>query len=102
MNDLPLGGPAKRVALAIAIVLAACNDTAEPRSQWTVAIVTDAVVPQFGDRLLVEVFPDGEVACAECRRQIPISAQTVWPVELGITPPPSARQSGSISLSSSR
>lgn len=69
---------------------ASCSDAAEPRPQWTVAIVTDASVPQMGDRLLVEVLPaDAAAACPECRRQIPIDAQTVWPVELGITAPAS-------------
>lgn len=51
-------------ATIAAIVISACSDTAEPRPQWTVAIVTDASVPQFGDRLLIEVLPEeGAAAC---------------------------------------
>lgn len=75
-------------AMMAAIVIAACGDTPEPRPQWTIAIVSDAALPQYGDRLLVEVLPaDQQAPCAECRRQIPVDARTVWPVELGITPP---------------
>lgn len=77
-------------ATFVAVALTACSDTAEPRPQWTVAIVTDAPVPQFGDRLLVEVLPEeGAAACAECRRQVPIGPLTTWPVELGVAPRPS-------------
>lgn len=81
----------RALALSALVMLASCGDSvADARPQWVVSIVTDAAVPQFGDRLYVEILDaGGSSACAGCRRQIPIGADTAWPVELGIVPPPS-------------
>ncbi len=60
---------------------------ADARPQWTVTIATDAPVPQFGDRLLVEVLDGGGIACAGCRRELGVADASQWPVSFGITPP---------------
>ena len=44
-------------------------------------------VPQIGDRLLVEILDEkGEIACSDCAREIPASAEGVWPVSIGVAP----------------
>ncbi len=65
---------------------AACGGkTVAPRDQWTVVVATDAPLPQFGDRLLIEVLDDqGDAACAGCRRQLGIPKH--WPISFGIMP----------------
>lgn len=69
-------------SLLFAGVLAACEPT-----QWLVFVTTDARVPQFGDRLLVEVLrDDGSLACAGCQRQISVGTVDRWPVSFGVSP----------------
>jgi formylglycine-generating enzyme len=67
----------------------ACNDTpAAPRAQWRVLLVTDAPIPHFGDRIVVEVTDPatGALACDGCRRQLAVTETTMWPVTFGIVP----------------
>ena len=69
----------------IGVALSGCMATpAEP--QWRVVISTDAPVPQFGDRLLVEVLYDDGAECTACRRQF---SATEWPLSFGVVPPAS-------------
>jgi sulfatase modifying factor 1 len=74
-----------RSFLPVACVLAACGgETAEPRPQWVVRLHTDARVPQFGDRLLVQALDDeSDVACPDCRRLLAVTSEG-WPVSFGI------------------
>lgn len=67
-------------------VLAACSSKqAPPRPQWVVEISTDALVPQIGDRVLLEIVGEsGEIACAECRRDATAARADDWPVSFGI------------------
>lgn len=78
----------RRFAPLLLLVLTACGGrTASPRDQWTVVMATDAPVPEFGDRLLVEVLDsNGEPACTACRRQLGVPSK--WPVSFGIVPIP--------------
>jgi formylglycine-generating enzyme required for sulfatase activity len=70
------------VALA---VLAACSPS---RPEWTVMVSTDAPLPTFGDRLLLEVLAeDGAPACSGCRHDIGLETGTVWPLSFGVLPP---------------
>ena len=56
-------------AIATLSTLAACEAEPPVRPQWTVTIASDARLPQFGDRLRVELLDDeGELACEGCRR----------------------------------
>ena len=77
----------RRVTLTLAVVLGqlACDsEPADPRDQWRVELHTDAPVPQFGDRVLVEVqFEGGSVVP---HRLIPASRDSDWPISFGIVP----------------
>lgn len=82
-NNLTLGW----VCLA-AGALAGCGSSVEgePRDQWVVSVSTDAPVPQFGDRLVIELLDEqGEPACAGCRRLLGTPER--WPASFGIVPP---------------
>ena len=75
------------------LALAGCGERlAPPLPQWRVQIATDASVPQFGDRLLVEVLDDAGQACTGCRRQFGVADPSAWPVSFGIAAP----ESGSV------
>jgi sulfatase modifying factor 1 len=70
-------------------ILSAC---APASPQWTVLVSTDAPLPTFGDRLLLEVLADdGASACTGCRRDFGLSPQTQWPVSFGVLPPASGK-----------
>lgn len=80
-------------------IAAACNPSADPpRRQWVVEISTDANVPQFGDRLLVEVLDDDGKSCKRCEREFGVIGgdasvglgANAFPVSFGIIPPTSA------------
>ena len=48
----------RALGLLLAGALQGCGgEQAAPRAQWRVVVTTDAPLPQFGDRLLVEVLP---------------------------------------------
>ena len=76
------------LALALALVAlgSGCRD-AEPRDQWVVTVATDAPLPQFGDRVMVEVLRDGELACSACRRIFGLEPELL-PGSFGIAAPP--------------
>jgi formylglycine-generating enzyme required for sulfatase activity len=52
---------------------------------------TDAPVPQFGDRLLVEVLDDEGISCDGCRRIFDVSRSEKLPLTFGVTASPSGR-----------
>lgn len=81
--------------LAAGAIVSACGgQTAAPRPQWRVTVATDAPLPQFGDRLLVEVLDkSGAAAChgvalspgaVGCRRLFPAGDSSKWPKSFGI------------------
>ena len=71
--------------LALPLFAAACSQTAAPLPQWTVVISTDAPVPRFGNRLLIEVLTGaGQPACSACRRQFGADDPTRYPISFGI------------------
>ncbi|RLB53004.1 MAG: hypothetical protein DRI90_21625, partial [Deltaproteobacteria bacterium] len=80
------------VAYAATAVLGLTGSGCEPdegpaRAQWVVVIGTDATVPQFGDRLLIEILDrTGEPACDACRRQLTAGSAADWPVSFGVLP----------------
>ncbi len=73
--------------LATALLCIACSGSVgEARDQWIILLATDAPVPQFGDRLLVEVLDStGKPACTACRRQFGVGRAHQWPVSFGVT-----------------
>ncbi|MBW2529726.1 MAG: formylglycine-generating enzyme family protein [Deltaproteobacteria bacterium] len=58
----------------------------EPRPQWLVVASTDALVPQFADRLLVELLDADGVACSACQRQFHATDPGAWPFSFGAVP----------------
>lgn len=80
--------PAAPVALLYLLTAGCGADVGDPLPQWTVFVGTDASVPQFGDRLLVEVLgEDGDAACLGCRRQLGAGEPAAWPLSFGVVPP---------------
>lgn len=77
----------RRILVALALVgsVIGCRE-AEPRDQWLVTFATDAPLPQFGDRLMVEVLRDGQLACSGCRRIFGVDADRL-PGSFGIAAP---------------
>jgi len=74
---LPLGCLA-----AFATLTPACQ-----REQWVVTISTDARVPQFGDRLSVDVLDaKGSLVCASCTHLFEVGDPRAFPVSFGIQP----------------
>jgi formylglycine-generating enzyme required for sulfatase activity len=90
-----------RSALSVSLLGAAllgCNPEAETRAQWLVHVTTDAPVPTFGDRLLVEILDErGASACstsgsAACRRVLVVGSPEAWPASFGIVAPEDGRR----------
>jgi formylglycine-generating enzyme required for sulfatase activity len=79
-----------RRALLLACLAACQGEPPGARPQWTVTVRTDAPVPQFGDRLLVEVIDDSGT-CEGCRRIFDVGASDRWPLTFGVVAPPSGR-----------
>jgi formylglycine-generating enzyme required for sulfatase activity len=69
----------KRALLLLA--LAACAEEAPVRPQLVVIVDTDAIVPRFADRLLVEI-DGGE--CTGCRRLVDAGDADAWPLSFGV------------------
>lgn len=77
---LPLPAVAGFLWLALS-----CSEAAEQRAQWSVVVSTDADVPRFGDRLLVEVLDEsGELACEACRRVFGLTGPESFPLSFGV------------------
>ncbi len=77
----------KRFSLGVCLglTLAGCGESARPRPQWRVVVATDAQVPQFGERLLVELLDEqGDLACTACRRQLGAGRAADWPISFGV------------------
>lgn len=76
--------PAALLASAAASVACGPSD-AEPRAQWVITVATDAPIPSFGDRVLVEVLDSiGGPACAGCTRLFDASTPAQLPLSFGI------------------
>jgi hypothetical protein len=79
--------------LPFLLLLAALLGTGCGRQQYIVAITTNAPVPSWGDRVLVEVMkPDGSLACSDCRHEfdttidtMPFSFGLPFPGDLNVT-----------------
>lgn len=82
------GAIARRIGVA-ALVSSGCGGSADPRPQWLVRVSTDAVTPQFADRLRLEVVDDEAAPCAACVHQIGVDA-TSSP-SFGVLPPASGK-----------
>lgn len=77
-----------RTSTIIVLALAAVFELGCEQDQWLISLHSDAPVPQFGDRLLIEVLDEqGALACADCRHQIAAPQEAGWPVSLGIQRP---------------
>ena len=83
------------VAVAAQLLTAGCQSV-EARPQWLVTVSSDAQVPQFGDRLLVEVIDEaGATACniidesPGCARELSVQSPADWPVTFGVASPES-------------
>jgi len=88
ISRLPLIG-----LLACTIGPAGCQaEFGPPRAQWLVTVSTDAVVPQFGDRVLIEVVDDAGEACDACGRLIDASRADAWPISFGVVSTGDARR----------
>src|SRR5436190_14538117 len=57
-------------------VLAIAAPGCKARDEWKISVETNIAVPQFGDRLYIEVMDDsGKIACDDCARQFgPLTA----------------------------
>ncbi len=82
----------RRHLLVATLLIVACeDDVANARDQWIVVIGTDALIPQLGDRVLVELLDaEGRPACETCRREFGVapqeSAEPTFPLSFGILP----------------
>lgn len=76
----------------VALAQACSDDQPQVQPQWLVGVTTDARIPQFGDRLLIELHKaDGTLACASCRRDAAVTQDEMqWPVTFGVEPTPEA------------
>lgn len=69
---------------AAAALAGGCTNGTRP--QWLVTISTDAPVPSWGDRLLVEVLDyDGKLACDGCRFARAVDEKS-FPLSFGVAP----------------
>ena len=80
----------KRRWLLLAALLApigGCGgEVVAARPEWRVRISTDAPIPSFGDRLLVEVYALDGTVCSGCRREFGVASGSAWPLSFGIVP----------------
>ncbi len=68
------------------ILLLACGVASCVRDQFLLEIRTDADLPAWGDRVLVEVLDDdGALACADCARVVSFDHEN-FPVSFGVIP----------------
>ena len=76
--------PDRAALVLVALTLGCEPETAPARDQWTVVIGTDAPIPQFGDRLIVDVLDAEGGVCPTCSRQFSVAAVEDWPLSFGI------------------
>jgi hypothetical protein len=69
-----------RALILFALLLGGC------RQQWTVYVVTNVVLPIWGDRVLVEVFDQNGQLCDGCRREFEVTKES-FPLTFGVAPP---------------
>lgn len=75
------------LALLVVTLCLAAGATGCTREQYLVYILTDAPVPSWGDRVLVEILnDDATLACDDCRRDFTVTAQS-FPLTVGVAPP---------------
>jgi len=70
----------------LAALSCGCSSEVAPRTQWLVVLATDANVPSFADRLLIDV---GECigSSSTCQsRELQLSDPDAWPISFGIAP----------------
>lgn len=73
--------------LAGAMLLGGCQaEEGAARPQWLVTLSTDAPVPQFGDRVLIEIVDEAGEVCTACRRLVDASEPSAWPMSFGVVP----------------
>ena len=75
-----------RLALtALSLAATACATPEAPaRDQWVIEVSTDATLPQFGDRLLVDVLASDGSVCSTCSRLFDASESTKLPLSFGL------------------
>jgi formylglycine-generating enzyme required for sulfatase activity len=81
--------PAGVLATAIACGTAACDKTAQPRPQLVVVLDTDVPVPEFADRVRIELF-DGDDQPLAAVREVVISSAADLPISFGFRAPDNA------------
>ena len=74
------------IALAVGAIAGCSGEIADARPQWIVVVATDAPVPQFGDRMVVELLDEQGAPCAGCRRIFDVSHTDRWPLSFGVQP----------------
>jgi formylglycine-generating enzyme required for sulfatase activity len=76
------------VLAGLASVGGACLERFEdPRPQWMIHVSTDAQVPGFGSRLLIEVSDANDESGESFQRRVfDVSNASAWPVSFGIVP----------------
>lgn len=75
---------------ALWALLPACG-----REQWLVSLYTDASVPQFGDRVRIELLDDrGNLICPGCQHTVEAGDPGRWPLSFGVSPELSASGAG--------
>jgi formylglycine-generating enzyme required for sulfatase activity len=68
-----------------------CESTvADARPQWVLVIGSDAPIPQFADRILIEILDESGAVCHGCRRQLALGSSAHLPISVGIVPPADA------------
>ena len=77
----------RAAAIGLALAAPGCGEAvADPRDQWLIEVHTDALVPELGDRLLVEVLAEDDGACSGCRREHGVAEASAWPLSFGVLP----------------
>jgi len=73
-------------ALVVGALAVGGSGCAKRRDQWMVYVYTPVQIPQFGDRLLIEVIDDqSRPACADCTRELAVDRGS-FPVTFGVDP----------------
>ena len=77
------------LVVSLALCAPACSDVTDARPQWEVVVASDAQVPQFFDRVLIEVEGAAAASCEACSRLFGLSTPADIPLSFGITRPES-------------
>ncbi len=74
----------RRLAPLALLLAAACHREREPRPQWIVHVSTDAPLPQFGDRIRIDVLDASGAACVRCTEVFDIQGGEKLPLSFGV------------------